>query len=291
MDLANLKSNVHKLDIDKLKNVPTSLTNLKSKVDKLDVYKLVPASVDLSKLSVSVKKDVVKKGAYNGKIKNIQDEILDITNLAAKTALNAKINEVKGEIPNITNLATNASLNASNLVKKTYYNTKLSEIEKKVTEQNHDKYITTPELNKFISSNFDLRFKPANLASNSDIANFAKKTDFDNKPSKKVKAISIKELTKDLIDKFSILNGAKYFSLGIFQNYLASIPDKKYIKYFTSTTQVESWKSNGMSEEGIENITKTDSNFAPTFVDNDLSPDKNFNEHCLIKIIYLLLKK
>ena len=291
MDLANLESNVHKLDIDKLKNVPTSLTNLKSKVDKLDVYKLVPASVDLSKLSVSVKKDVVKKGAYNGKIKNIQDEILDITNLAAKTALNAKINEVKGEIPNITNLATNASLNASNLVKKTYYNTKLSEIEKKVTEQNHDKYITTPELNKFISSNFDLRFKPANLASNSDIANFAKKTDFDNKPSKKVKAISIKELIKDLIDKFSILNGAKYFSLGIFQNYLASIPDKKYIKYFTSTTQVESWKSNGMSEERIENITKTDSNFALTFVDNDLSPDKNFNEHCLIKIIYLLLKK
>ena len=33
-DLANLKSNVGKLDIDKLKNVPTSLSNLKSKVDK-----------------------------------------------------------------------------------------------------------------------------------------------------------------------------------------------------------------------------------------------------------------
>ena len=29
-----------------------------------------------------------------------------------------------------------------------------------------------------------------------------------------------KELTKDLIDKFSIINLAKYFSLGIFQNYL-----------------------------------------------------------------------
>ena len=42
-DLANLKSNVDKLDIDKLKNVPTNLSNLKSKVDKLDVDKLVPA--------------------------------------------------------------------------------------------------------------------------------------------------------------------------------------------------------------------------------------------------------
>ena len=151
LDLANLKCNVDGLDIGKLKNVPTSLSNLKSKVDKLNVYKLVPASVDLSELSIAVKKDFFKKNVNNGKIKNIQDEILDITNLAAKTALNAKINEVKGEIPNITNLATNASLNASNLVKKTYYNTKLSEIEKKVTERNHDKYITTPELNKFIS--------------------------------------------------------------------------------------------------------------------------------------------
>ena len=33
-----------------------------------------------------------------------------------------------------------------------------------------------------------------------------------NELSKKVKAISIKGLTKDLIDKFSILNGEKHFS-------------------------------------------------------------------------------
>ena len=44
---------------------------------------------------------------------------------------------------------------------------------------------------------------------------------------KKVKATSAKGLKKDLIDKFSILNGAKYFSLRIFQNYLVFIPDKK----------------------------------------------------------------
>ena len=43
IDLANLKSNVDKLDIDKLKNVPTNLSNLKSKVDKLDVDKLALA--------------------------------------------------------------------------------------------------------------------------------------------------------------------------------------------------------------------------------------------------------
>ena len=36
-NLASLKFNVDKLDIDKLKNVPTNLSNLKSKVDKLDI--------------------------------------------------------------------------------------------------------------------------------------------------------------------------------------------------------------------------------------------------------------
>ena len=121
VDLANLKSNV-----EKLKNDPTNLSNLKSKVDKLDVDKLVPVPVDLNKLSNVVKNDLLKKGVYNAKIKNIKDKIPDITNLATKTILSIKINEVKGEIPNITNLATTTALtavenklpNVSNLVKK-----------------------------------------------------------------------------------------------------------------------------------------------------------------------------
>ena len=38
-----------------------------------------------------------------------------------------------------------------------------------------------------------------------------------------------------------------------------------------------------MSEESIENIAKSDSSFAPTFVDHSSLPDTNFNGHCLIK--------
>ena len=112
VDLANLKSDVDKLDIDKLKNVPANLRNLKSKVYKVDVDKLVPVSVDLSKLSDVVKNDVVKKDKHNAKIKNIEDKIPGITNFATNASLNAKINGFQGEIPSITNLATNASLNA-----------------------------------------------------------------------------------------------------------------------------------------------------------------------------------
>ena len=189
IDLANLKSDVDKLDIDKLKNLPTNLSNLQSKVDKLD-DKLVPVPVDLSKLSNVVENVVVKKDVYDVKIKNVEDKIPDITKLATKTTLNAKINEVKGEIPNITNLVTTSGLNANineviggipnitnlvttsaltavenkipivrNLAKKTNYNTKISEIEKKITDHNHDKYITTPEFIKFIAEIFDLRSK------------------------------------------------------------------------------------------------------------------------------------
>ena len=88
-----------------------------------------------------------------------------------------------------------------------------------------------------------------------------------------------------MINKFSILNGAKYFSSGIVQNYLVFIPAKKYIKYLNGTTLINLWKSNGMSKEKIENITKSDNNFGRTFVDHHLLADINFNGHCLINNI------
>ena len=44
--------------------------------------------------------------------------------------------------------------------------------------------------------------------------------------------------------------------------------------------QIYSWKPNGISEESFENITKSDSNFAPTFVDHHILPGINVNGHC-----------
>ena len=55
-----------------------------------------------------------------------------------------------------------------------------------------------------------------------------------------------------MINKFSILNEAKYFSSGLFQNYLVFIPAKKYIKYFSGTTWIDFCKSNAMSEKRID---------------------------------------
>ena len=47
--------------------------------------------------------------------------------------------------------------NVISLVKKIDYNTKISEIENKVNDHNHDKYITTPEFNTMAESTFDPR--------------------------------------------------------------------------------------------------------------------------------------
>ena len=49
-DLANLKSEVEKLDIKKLEKLRSGLNNLESEVDKLDIDKLAAVPTDLSKL-------------------------------------------------------------------------------------------------------------------------------------------------------------------------------------------------------------------------------------------------
>ena len=119
-------------------------------------------------------------------------------------------------------------------------------LKKKTTknDHDHDNYIATPEFNKLTAENFTARLAKANLASKNDIAGLVRMKDIydklknlninvtsnknePNKVSKKVKAISTKGLTKYLINKLSIFDGAKHFSSEIFQDYLVFIPDEK----------------------------------------------------------------
>ena len=92
-------------------------------------------------------------------------KIPDTSDVSKKTDLNAKITEIEGEIFSITGLATNSALttvenkipDVSSLVKKIDYNTQISDIEKKITDYNHDKYITTLEFNSMAASTFNAR--------------------------------------------------------------------------------------------------------------------------------------
>ena len=154
-----------------------NLASLKVEIDKLDIDKLVPVPVDLSKLSDVVKNDVIKETVYDKLVATVnsigtswfvikfkydtdktelENKIPYTSGLVKKTDYNAKITELENKIPDVSSLATKTALIAvenkihdgSSLVKKKVdYNTKITEIEKKLTDHYCDKYITTPEFN------------------------------------------------------------------------------------------------------------------------------------------------
>ena len=103
--------------------------------------------------------------------------------MAKNIDLNTKITEIENKISSITGLATNSALiavvnkiqNVGNLVTKTDYNTQISEIEKKVSDHNHDKYITTSEFNRLTTENFKARLAQANLITKADLDTELKK--------------------------------------------------------------------------------------------------------------------
>ena len=143
---------------------------LVTKVNNIDTSEFVSKTKHDADKSYLEKKisDANKKltGITGTGITEIEDKIPSISGLTTTTALTA----VESEIPNV-----------SNLIKKTDYNTKINEIEKKITDHDYDKYITIPEFNNLTAKNFAARLAQANTATKSDIANFVDKTDFDNK--------------------------------------------------------------------------------------------------------------
>ena len=102
----------------------TNLANLKTKVDKLDVDKLATVPVDLSKLSNVVKNYVVKKTLYDQLVTKVKN--IDTSNFVLKTKYATDKLELENKIPNITGL-----------VKKTDYNTKTTELENKIPNINN----------------------------------------------------------------------------------------------------------------------------------------------------------
>ena len=69
------------------------------------------------------------------------------------------------------------AIDTSDLVKKAESETKIKEIEDKISD--HNKYDTTQEFNKLTVENFGKRLKQENLAIKEDIVGFVKKTYVD----------------------------------------------------------------------------------------------------------------
>ena len=79
-----------------------NLANLKTEGDKLDIDKLVPIPVDLSKLSDVVKNDFVKKDVYNKLVTKVNN--IDTSGFALKTKYDTDKLELENKIPDTSGL-------------------------------------------------------------------------------------------------------------------------------------------------------------------------------------------
>ena len=155
----------------------------------------------------------------------------------------------------------------SSLVKKADYDTKISDIEKKITDHDHDKYITTPEFNTMAANVFNARLAQANVKTKTDFD--AKLSSFNKKiTTSKTKHLLVESELKKL-EKFdaAYFRGKNYFEEDGTQNYLVFQP---VYKYFEKTgDKVSSWKSKGLSDEKIIlTATSTDKSATKTIYNN-----------------------
>ena len=160
LDLTNYTTkndlkNISHVDVSSFSS-KTNLAALKTEIDKIDTDKLKTAPTDLAKLTNAIENDVVKKTDCNTKVtsieaqiagltKNTVDSLADITKLKAIDAdsfvtrtkfsadtnvLDDKIDGAEKKIPDISGLATKTSLNSC--LQTATFNSKVTEVESKI---------------------------------------------------------------------------------------------------------------------------------------------------------------
>ena len=157
----------------------------------------------------------------------------------------------------------NKTASITGLVKKTDYNTKITDIENILNNHNHDKYVATSEFNTLAANVFNARLAQANLIT---------KTEFGAKLSslnRKITANKTKHFLND--NDLSYYRGKQYFDEGSGkQNYLVFLPMGKYFKLNSVVSVIDrvlSWQSKGLSNKSIK---------PPTTSDNSATPELNY---------------
>ena len=166
------------------------------------------------------------------------------------------------------------------LLKKTDYNTKITEIENKLNNPNHDKYITTPEFNTLAADVFNARLKQGNLL---------KKTDFDALLSSFNIRVSANTretlLAKDELKKLKTLDlsyfiGKSHWEEDGAQNYLVFQWIHRYFK-IANRKYISSWKSKGLSDKTVTPYATSDNSLTPLIDYYGSKVRVTFNEGCL----------
>ena len=129
LDLANYSTkddakNITHVDVSSYAT-KTNLEALKSEVDKIDGDKLKTVPVDLAKLSNVVKNDVVKKTDYNTKVTSIESQIAGVT---------------KNTVDNLGDIAKLKAVDTSNFVLKTKLASGATTLENKIDTVDKKKY-------------------------------------------------------------------------------------------------------------------------------------------------------
>ena len=121
------------------------------------------------------------------------------------------------------------------LIKKTDYNTKITDIENKLNNHNHDNYIDTSEFNKLAAGVFNARLAPANLITETYFD--AKLSSLNRKISQnKSKRLPVEnELNKLKTFNSSYFIGKNHFEEDGTQNYLVFQAMNRYFKMITNT--------------------------------------------------------
>ena len=123
LDLSNYET---KKDINDITHVDiigfaskTNLAALRTEVDKIDVDKLKTVPVDLAKLNNVVNNDVVKKTDYNTKVTSIESQMAGLT---------------KSTVDNLADITKLKAVDTSNFVSKTKFTADTNTLENKIDD-------------------------------------------------------------------------------------------------------------------------------------------------------------
>ena len=142
----------------------------------------------------------------------------------------------------------------SSLLKKTNYNLKITEIEEKLNDHNHGKYITNPEFNKFSAEFFDVRLTRVNLITKTDFDGKLRSLNQKNNSNETKHLLVENELKKLKTFDSNYFRGKNHFEEDGTQNDLVFQPMYRYFKRISSIgtgNYIYFLKYKGLSDENV----------------------------------------